>query len=65
MVGPAELGVHGAEERGGAVGAEELRRGEEGEADEVGSLGQGETGERERAGRWGQARREGDADCGA
>ena len=35
------------------------------EADEVGSLGQGETGERERAGRWGQARREGDADCGA
>ena len=34
----------------GAVGAEELRRGEEGEADEVGSLGQGQNG-RARA-RW-------------
>ena len=65
LVGPAEMG--GPRYRGarGRLEQRNLRRGEEGEADEVGSLGQGETGERERAGRWGQARREGDADCGA
>ena len=38
LVGPAELGGSTVQRSEGAVGAEELRRGEEGEADEVGSL---------------------------
>ena len=50
LVGPAELGGPRCRGARGAVGAEELRRGEEGEADEVGSLGQGQNG-RARA-RW-------------
>ena len=65
MVGPAELGVHGAEERGERVEQRNSGAGRKEKPTRWGRSVRGGTGERERAGRWGLARREGDADCGA
>ena len=57
--------VHGAEERGARLEQRNSGAGRKEKLTRWGRSVRGRMGERERAGRWGQARREGDADCGA